>query len=87
MAAIVSVISRHGLSIEMCRKNQPSKNKVVLYQSLLHLSQLLFSCTKVTRWSASVIKVGMVYVGVVHVSRYLKEELTWGTDKQLRVIN
>ena len=29
---------------------------------------------------------GVVYVGI-HVSRYLKEEQTWATDKRLGIIN
>ena len=28
----------------------------------------------------------MVYMGVVYVLRLLKEELAWGTDKQLWII-
>ena len=39
-----------------------------------------------TRWSASVIKVGAVDVDI-HVSSHLKQELAWTTDKQLQVIN
>ena len=38
------------------------------------------------RWSASVIKVGVVDVDV-HVSSHLKEELTWAIDKRLWVIS
>ena len=30
---------------------------------------------------------GVVYVDIVHVSMYLKEELAWAADKWLRVIN
>ena len=33
--------------------------------------------------SASVIKVGVVYVNI-HVSRYLKEELPWAIDNGFR---
>ena len=44
------------------------------------------SCTRVTRHIASVIKVGVVCVGI-HVSRRLKGELAWATDKRLQVIN
>ena len=43
------------------------------------------SCTLVTRRSASVIRVGVVYVNVC-VSRRLKEELSWVIDKRLRLI-
>ena len=44
------------------------------------------SCTSVTRWSTSVIKVGVAYVNV-RVSKLLKEELAWAIDKQLGVIS
>ena len=40
----------------------------------------------VTRWDASVIKVGVVDVDV-HVSSRLKEELDWAADKWLQVIS
>ena len=36
---------------------------------------------------ALVIGVGVACVGVIHVSRLLKEQLDWVTDKQLRIIN
>ena len=38
------------------------------------------------RCITSVIKVGVVYVGV-HVSRHLKEELAWARGKWLQVIS
>ena len=44
------------------------------------------SCTSVTRWSASVIKVGVAYVNI-HILKHLKEELAWAIDKQLWVIS
>ena len=43
------------------------------------------SCTRVTRQSASVIRVGVAYVNV-RVSRCLKEELSWAIDKRLWLI-
>ena len=42
--------------------------------------------SEVTQRSASVIKVGVVDVDI-RVSSHLKEELTWPTDKRLRVIS
>ena len=44
------------------------------------------SFTRVTRQSASVIKTGVAYVNIC-VSRRLKEELAWVTDKWLWVIS
>ena len=37
MAAIVGIISRDGLRIEVCRTNQLNKSKLVLYKPLLRL--------------------------------------------------
>ena len=44
------------------------------------------SCTRVTKQSASVIKVGVAYMNV-YISRHLKEELAWVIDKRLQVIS
>ena len=50
------------------------------------LTFILNSCTQAARRSISVIKMGVVCVGI-HVSRCLKEELlAWATDKWLCVI-
>ena len=38
------------------------------------------SCTRVTRQSTSVIKVGVAYMNVC-VSKHLKEELAWAINK------
>ena len=72
IAAIVGIVSRHRLKIEACHRNQPNKSKLAC---ISHYFTLTVSC-----------KGGVVCVGV-HVSRCLKEELAWATDKQLRVIS
>ena len=47
MAAVVGIISRRGLKIEVHHRNQPNKSKLVLYKPLLHfyshLKQLYMS--------------------------------------------
>ena len=45
------------------------------------------NCTRVTRWSSSVIRatVGVTYVNIC-VSTRLKEELIWAIDKRIRLI-
>ena len=53
------------------------------FHSNSHLIQLYVS----NRIDHLVIKVGVACVGVVCVSRYLKEELAWTTDKGLWVIS
>ena len=42
MAAIVGIISRCGLVIEVCHGKQPNKSKLALFKQLLHI---LKSCT------------------------------------------
>ena len=58
----------------------------MLYKELIHCTVVKSSCTSFTRRSASVIKVGGMYVNV-RVSRCLKEELAWVIDKRLWVIS
>ena len=36
MAAVVDIVSRHGLSIDPCHTNQPNKSKLELYKPLIH---------------------------------------------------
>ena len=47
MAAVVGIVSRRGLRIEVCHRNQPNKSKLALYKPLLclysHLKQLYIS--------------------------------------------
>ena len=58
----------------------------MLYNVLIHFTLVKSNCIWVTRWSTSVIKVGVVYVNV-RVSRCLKDELAWAIDKRLWVIS
>ena len=37
MAAVSQFVSRHGLKIEACHRNQPNKSKLVLLKPLLKL--------------------------------------------------
>ena len=67
MGALVGIISRCTLTIEACHRKQPNKSKLALYKPLLYFYNHLNQVTVhkyVTRWSISVIKVGMSYVGV-----------------------
>ena len=77
MAAIVGIVGRHGLRIEPCHRNQPNKSKLTLYKPLLHfyshLKQLYIS-NKKEHFSY------VAYMGVC-ISKHLKEELAWATDK------
>ena len=85
IAAVVGTISRCSLSIDACCRNQSNKSKLVVCNPLLHLS----NCLK--QLCSSVIKMGVVCVGVVcvlkHLKDTLKEELAWTTDKRLQVIS
>ena len=86
MAAIVGIVSRRGLRIEACRRNQPNKSKLALYKPLLRLCSHLKQPYISNKTNTSVIKVGMVRVGV-HISRRLKEERAWATYKRFQVIS
>ena len=85
-AAIVGTVSRPGLTIEAHCRNQPNKSKLALYNLLLHSYNYLKQLYMSNKRSTSVIKVGVACVGVC-VSRCLKEELPWASDKWLRVIS
>ena len=45
MAAVISIISRRGLRIKVCRRNHPNKIMLLLYKPLFksHLKQLYIS--------------------------------------------
>ena len=80
MAAVVGNVHKHGLRIEVCSSNQHNKSKLALYKLLLNFN----SCSKTS--ASSIVKVGMVNVGIIHESRRLKEKLSWAIDKLLQVI-
>ena len=86
MEAIVSINSKHGLRIEVSRRNQPNKSKLAMYKPLLHLySHLkqLYISNKIECFSY---KGRCVMCGCLcHVLRSLKEKLAWATDKWLWV--
>ena len=58
----------------------------MLYKALIHCTVIKSSCTSFTRQSATVLKMGEMYVSV-RISRRLKEELAWVIDKRLRDIS
>ena len=79
MVAVVSIINRHGLSINTHHKNQCKKSKLVLYEPLhllsSHLKQLNI-CNKMEHFSY---KGGCDVYGYAHIEA--KEELAWAIDK------
>ena len=77
MAAIVSVISGHGFTIEECNKNQLALYKL-LFHFNSHLKQLYIS----NKMEHFIYKDGCGAHGI-HVLRHLKEELAWPTHKRL----
>ena len=86
MTAIVGIVSRRGLTIEACRRNQANKSKLVLYKPLLclysHLKQPYIS-NRTKRFS---FKGGRGMHGCTRI-KVFKEELAWATYKWLRVIS
>ena len=78
MVALVTIVSRHDLRIEIHHRNQPSKSKLVLYIIAHYLNnrlKQLYRSSKMEHFS---------YKGEcgIYVSRNLKEELAWAIDKQ-----
>ena len=74
MAAIVGIISRHGLRIEASHRNQANKSKLALYKPLLCLYSRLKQLYISNRTKRFGYKGGRACVDV-HISRRLKEEL------------
>ena len=80
MAAIVSMVSRHGLWIEARHRHQLNKSKLAPYKlTNNHLKQLYVS----NKQSNSVIKMSVAYT----YQGILKEELAWAIAKQLWFIS
>ena len=86
MAVVVGISSGRDVNIYTRHGNQPNKGKLALYKPLIHCNSRLNSFSKVTKRSASVIKVGVVDVDV-HILSHLKEVLTWAADKRLWAIS
>ena len=72
MIALVSIISRHGLNIDLYCKNQASNGKLALYEPSIHfnccLKQLYISNRMEEHYS--VIMNGVVCIGIIHVSNH-----------------
>ena len=71
MAALVSIISRHGLEIEAHCRNQPYKSKLALYKLLLLVLQLLEQVYKSNKMEKFSYKGGCGVLGL-HESRHLR---------------
>ena len=63
MAAVVNIVSRCGLRIDTCHRNQPNISKLLLYKPLLSLYQSLKQLYMSN--SYSVVKVSVAYMDVV----------------------
>ena len=77
MAAIVDINSKCDHTIEVCGRNQPTKNKLGLYRPFFHFNshlKLLYVSNKTECFS---------YKGEsgIRILRHLKEELALATDK------
>ena len=51
MAALVGIVSRRGLRIEVRRRNQPNKSKLALYKPLLYLYSQPYISNKTKHFS------------------------------------
>ena len=88
MVAIVDIVSRHGLLIKACHRNQPNKGnyKLELYKLLLHCNIYLKQLYISNKMECFSYKGGCGGVGIC-ISRHLKEELALVTDERLQVIS
>ena len=88
ITSVVSVVSRHGLTIEACHINQPNNNSnVALCKPCINFnshSKQLYINNNNECFSYKG-EYGM-YIGI-HTSRHLNEELAWDTEKWLWVIS
>ena len=83
MATVVIIVNRRGLGIGI-----DTSPLIVSLRCIRHqftVTVIKSSCTRVTRRSASVTRVDVVYVNVC-ISRHLKGELAWVIDKRLWLI-
>ena len=86
MATIVGIDSRRGLRIEVRRKNQTNKSKLVLYKPLLHFYshfKQLYISNKTEHFSY---KGGCDVCGHTHIEVF-KRRAAWATDKWLWVFS
>ena len=78
MVAVVDIVSKRGLTIDVCCTSQPNNSRLALYKLLIHIS---------TRQYTSVIKVCMVCVGTIYVSSLAAQTafflLYWGGEKRV----
>ena len=86
MAAIVGIVSRRGLRIEACRRNQANKSKLALYKPLLCLYSHLKQPSISNRMKHFSYKGGRGMCGSTLIETF-KEEMAWATYKRLRVIS
>ena len=73
MAAVVGIVSRCGLRIEVRRRNQPNKSKLVLCKPLLHLCSYLkqlYISNKTKRFSH---KGGCGVCGRTHIEAFKRK--------------
>ena len=69
LATVVIIVSRNGLSIDMCHRNQDNKSKLVLYKPLFHYNSYLKQLYISNKIECFIIKLGVVYRGIVHISK------------------
>ena len=92
MAAIIGIISRRSLRIEVWHRNQPNKSKLALYRvpplSLKKVCSFHFngSLEQLYINNETECIVAVAYVNV-HALRHSKEELAWAIDELLQVIS
>ena len=82
VGAVVDIISRYGLNLNVHHRNQRKRNKLAMYSLLLHFNsclEKLYISNKTEHFSCK----GECDVCIL---KHLKEKLAWATDEWLLVI-
>ena len=78
MAAVVSVVSRCDLSIDVHCENQPKKGKLELYKPSTPFNSCLkwlYTCNEMKHFSY---KGGVLYMGIIYTSKTFKRRVDLG---------
>ena len=70
MASVVNNVSRHGLTIDVCDRNQHNKSKIAFYKPLLHLKSYLKWLLRSNKTGHFSYKGGCGVHGLTHIEMF-----------------
>ena len=90
MGTIAGISNRHDPTSEGRHINQlDTKINLEMYKNYFYLNSCIKRkqlCISTETEFFSFMKVGVVFVGIINISRHIKEELAWATVKLLRLL-